>query len=67
MVIFVRIPADPQIESGAIDLTKAERIAEGGTHVLYRFPDAPFVIKLGIARRWDKIKYKNAFSRMKTC
>ncbi len=22
---------------------------------------------LGIARRWDKIKYKNAFSRMKTC
>ena len=23
--------------------------------------------KTGIARRWDKIKYKNAFSRMKTC
>ncbi|HHF0525647.1 TPA: serine hydrolase domain-containing protein [Legionella anisa] len=36
----------PKTESGAIDLTKAERIAEGGTHVLYRFPDAPFVIKL---------------------
>ncbi|ASQ45183.1 hypothetical protein [Legionella clemsonensis] len=29
-----------------IDLTKAERIAEGGTHILYRFPEAPFVIKL---------------------
>lgn len=36
----------PKTESGAIDLTQAERIAEGGTHVLYRFPDAPFVIKL---------------------
>ncbi|CAM2771475.1 serine hydrolase domain-containing protein [Legionella worsleiensis] len=36
----------PKTESGAIDLTKAERIAEGGTHVLYRFPDASFVIKL---------------------
>ena len=36
----------PKTESGAIDLTKAVRIAEGGTHVLYRFPDAPFVIKL---------------------
>lgn len=36
----------PKTESGAIDLTKAERIAEGGTHILYRFPDAPFVIKL---------------------
>ncbi|WP_233590471.1 hypothetical protein [Legionella qingyii] len=36
----------PKTESGAIDLTKAERFAEGGTHVLYRFPDAPFVIKL---------------------
>ena len=33
-------------ETGAIDLIKAEQIAEGGTHVLYRFPDAPFVIKL---------------------
>ncbi|QMT59106.1 hypothetical protein HBNCFIEN_00467 [Legionella sp. PC997] len=33
-------------ESGAIDLTKAERFAEGGTHVLYRFPDAPYVIKV---------------------
>lgn len=36
----------PKTESGAIDLTKAERIAEGGTHVLYRFPDAPYVIKV---------------------
>ncbi len=36
----------PKTGSGAIDLTKAERIAEGGTHVLYRFPDSPFVIKL---------------------
>lgn len=36
----------PKTESGAIDLTKAERIAEGGTHVLYRFPEAPFVIKV---------------------
>lgn len=36
----------PKTETGAIDLTKAQRIAEGGTHVLYRFPDAPFVIKL---------------------
>lgn len=33
-------------ETGAIDLTKATQIAEGGTHVLYRFPDAPFVLKL---------------------
>jgi hypothetical protein len=33
-------------ETGAIDLTKAVQIAEGGTHVLYRFPDAPFVLKL---------------------
>lgn len=33
-------------KESVIDLTKAERIAEGGTHVLYRFPDAPFVIKL---------------------
>lgn len=33
-------------ESGAIDLTKAKRIAEGGTHVLYRFPNSPLVIKL---------------------
>ncbi len=36
----------PKTESGAIDLTQAERIAEGGTHILYRFPDAHFVIKL---------------------
>ncbi|WP_454782610.1 alpha/beta hydrolase [Legionella sp. WA2022007384] len=36
----------PKTASGAIDLTKAERFAEGGTHVLYRFPDAPFVIKV---------------------
>ncbi|MCE0722532.1 alpha/beta hydrolase [Legionella resiliens] len=36
----------PKTESGAIDLTKAERIAEGGTHILYRFPEAPFVIKV---------------------
>ena len=36
----------PKTESGAIDLTKATLIAEGGTHMLYRFPDAPFVIKL---------------------
>lgn len=36
----------PKTESGAIDLTKAHRIAEGGTHVLYRFPDAPYVIKV---------------------
>ncbi|WED44594.1 hypothetical protein [Legionella cardiaca] len=36
----------PQTESGAIDLTQAERIAEGGTHILYRFAEAPFVIKL---------------------
>jgi hypothetical protein len=36
----------PKTESGAIDLTKAEHIAEGGTHILYRFPDAPFVIKV---------------------
>ncbi|MDR3503351.1 MAG: hypothetical protein P4L79_12310 [Legionella sp.] len=36
----------PKTESGAIDLTQAERIAEGGTHILYRFPEAPFVIKL---------------------
>ncbi|STX51771.1 Uncharacterised protein [Legionella busanensis] len=36
----------PTTAAGAIDLTKAERIAEGGTHILYRFPNAPFVIKL---------------------
>lgn len=36
----------PKTVSGAIDLTKAERIAEGGTHILYRFAEAPFVIKL---------------------
>ncbi|MGQ3889078.1 hypothetical protein ACQUW5_08605 [Legionella sp. CNM-1927-20] len=36
----------PKTQSGAIDLTKAERLAEGGTHILYRFPNAPFVIKL---------------------
>ncbi|KTD44349.1 alpha/beta hydrolase [Legionella parisiensis] len=36
----------PKTEAGAIDLTKAERIAEGGTHVLYRFSEAPFVIKV---------------------
>lgn len=36
----------PTTESGAIDLTQAKRIAEGGTHVLYRFPDAPFVVKV---------------------
>ncbi|STX28276.1 Uncharacterised protein [Legionella beliardensis] len=36
----------PKTKSGAIDLTKASRIAEGGTHLLYRFPDAPYVIKL---------------------
>ncbi|WP_244940991.1 serine hydrolase domain-containing protein [Legionella sainthelensi] len=36
----------PKTESGVVDLTKAELIAEGGTHILYRFPDAPFVIKL---------------------
>lgn len=36
----------PKTENGAIDLTKAERIAEGGTHVLYRFTDAPYVIKV---------------------
>ncbi len=35
----------PKTVSGAIDLTKAERIAEGGTHILYRFAEAPFVIK----------------------
>ncbi|KTD13244.1 hypothetical protein [Legionella jamestowniensis] len=29
-----------------IDLTTAKRISEGGTHILYRFPEAPFVIKL---------------------
>jgi len=28
---------------------------------------AKSVENAGIARRWDKIKYKNAFSRMKTC
>lgn len=33
-------------ESGALDLREAKRIAEGGTHVLYRLPDAPFIIKL---------------------
>ncbi|WP_207385977.1 hypothetical protein [Legionella gresilensis] len=36
----------PRTEAGAIDLTKAEKIAEGGTHILYRFPNGPFVIKL---------------------
>lgn len=36
----------PKTAFGAIDLTKAERFAEGGTHVLYRFPNAPFIIKL---------------------
>lgn len=40
------LDSTPKTNSGAIDLTKAERIAEGGTHLLYRFPDAPFVIKL---------------------
>lgn len=35
----------PKTECGAIDLSKADIIAEGGTHVLYRFKDAPFVIK----------------------
>ncbi|CAM2975583.1 Uncharacterised protein [Legionella steigerwaltii] len=41
-----QLDSAPKTESGAIDLSKAERIGEGGTHVLYRFPDAPFVIKL---------------------
>lgn len=36
----------PKTQSGAIDLTQAERIAEGGTHILYRFPEAPYIIKL---------------------
>lgn len=36
----------PKTETDAIDLTKADRINEGGTHILYRFSDAPFVIKL---------------------
>lgn len=40
------IDSTPKTQSGAIDLSQAARIAEGGTHVLYRFPDAPFVIKL---------------------
>lgn len=35
----------PKTSSGVIDFSKAEAIAEGGTHILYRFPDAPFVIK----------------------
>ncbi|STX32188.1 Uncharacterised protein [Legionella birminghamensis] len=43
---ILAISSAPKTESGAIDLTKAEHIAEGGTHMLYRFPDAPFVIKL---------------------
>ncbi|CEK09608.1 hypothetical protein [Legionella hackeliae] len=42
----LQVKSIPKTESGAIDLTKAEHIAEGGTHVLYRFPNAPFVIKL---------------------
>lgn len=47
MINFNNVLASvPKTESGAIDLTQAERIAEGGTHVLYRFPDAPFVIKV---------------------
>jgi hypothetical protein len=36
----------PKTDTGAIDLTTAKLIAEGGTHLLYRFPDAPFVIKV---------------------
>lgn len=36
----------PKTTSGAIDLTTAVRIAEGGTHVLYRFGESPWVIKL---------------------
>ncbi|WP_419418733.1 hypothetical protein ACNVED_09240 [Legionella sp. D16C41] len=38
--------AVPRTKSGAIDLTKALLIGEGGTHKLYRFPNAPVVIKL---------------------
>lgn len=36
----------PTTESGAIDLTRAKRIAEGGTHILYRFPEASFIVKV---------------------
>ncbi|KTC99095.1 hypothetical protein [Legionella erythra] len=36
----------PRTASGALDLTEATRIAEGGTHVLYRFKESPYVIKL---------------------
>lgn len=42
----LQLHSAPKTESGAIDLTKAQRIAEGGTHVLYRFPDASYVIKV---------------------
>lgn len=40
------LDAMPKTNSGAIDLTAATRIAEGGTHVLYRFGESPWVIKL---------------------
>ena len=41
-----QLASTPKTESGSIDLRKAIRIAEGGTHILYRFPEAPFVVKL---------------------
>ncbi|KTC92379.1 hypothetical protein OQJ15_11630 [Fluoribacter dumoffii] len=44
--IMALMDSMPKLASGAIDLGKAERIAEGGTHVLYRFPDSPVVVKL---------------------
>lgn len=54
----------PKTESGAIDLTKAEEIAQGGTHVLYRFPEAPFVIKVmrqnPSAKELDELEKKYA-------
>ena len=45
---FLRKALDstPKTSAGAIDLTEAIRIAQGGTHVLYRFTDSPFVFKV---------------------
>ncbi|TAL59663.1 MAG: hypothetical protein EPN84_10800 [Legionella sp.] len=46
MPLPAQLESAPKTQSGAIDLTQATRIAEGGTHILYRFPDAPYVIKV---------------------